>query len=105
MDHLACAPGPFPGREVPQAQATPVNITGASVVRVFMSQGETVSLAPTTASGLPVKFSLTNGSAMYNFVPLPGAASAGWKSGTSLVCMSSSRPGIGRGKSVPVLVR
>ncbi len=66
-------------------QATPVTITNASVVQVFMSQGETVSLAPATTSGLPVKFSLTNGSATYNFIPLPGAASQGWKPGTSIV--------------------
>ena len=32
-----------------------------------------------------MKFSLTNGSITYNFVPLPGAASNGWKPGTSLI--------------------
>lgn len=46
-------------------QATPVAVTGASVVQVFMSQGETVSLAPATGPGLPVKFSLTDGTAVH----------------------------------------
>lgn len=49
-----------------------------------MSQGETVSLAPAIAPGLPVKFSLTNGSTTYNFIPLPGTASNGWKPGMSV---------------------
>jgi hypothetical protein len=66
-------------------QCSPVNITNASAVQLFLSQGETVSLAPATAYGLPVRFSLTNGSATYNFVPLPGTASQGWKPGTSLI--------------------
>ena len=66
-------------------QATPVNITNGSAIQLFLSQGETVSLAPATASGLPVKFSLTNGSATYNFIPLPGTSSQGWKPGTSLI--------------------
>jgi len=90
---LACIVGAiFLGWAVPLQKtayivtdATPVTISGASVVQVFMSQGETVSLAPAPGPGLPVKFSLTNGSATYNFVPLPGAASAGWKPGTSLI--------------------
>ena len=66
-------------------QATPVTITKASVVQLFMSQGESVSLAPATTSGLPIKFLLTNGSATYNFIPLPGVASQGWKPGTPLI--------------------
>ena len=66
-------------------QATPVAVTGASVVQVFMSQGENVSLAPATGPGLPVKFSLTNGTATYIFVPLPGTAPQGWKPGATLI--------------------
>jgi hypothetical protein len=66
-------------------QATPVNISNASAVQLFLAQGETVSLAPSTAYGLPVKFSLTNGSATVYMVPLPGTASHGWKPGTSLI--------------------
>lgn len=65
-------------------QAIRVDITNASAVRLFLSQGETVSLAPATSSGLPVKFSLTNGSATYDFFPLPGAALHGWKPGDSI---------------------
>jgi len=66
-------------------EATPVTITNVSAVRLLMSQGETVSLAPATTSGIPVKFSLTNGSASYNFVPLPGTATQGWKPGASII--------------------
>ena len=66
-------------------QATPVNISNASAVQLFLSQGETVSLAPSAANGLPLKFSLTNGSVTHNVVPLPGTASQGWKPGTSLI--------------------
>ena len=65
-------------------QATPVNITNASAVQLFLSQGDTVTLVPGAASDLPVKFSLTNGSVTYNFVPLPGTASQGWKPGNSI---------------------
>ena len=90
---LACIVGAiFLGWSVPlqktayiATQATPVNITNASAVQLFLSQGETVSLAPSMAYGLPVKFSLTNGSATYNIVPLPGTASQGWKPGTTLI--------------------
>ena len=65
-------------------QARPVTITNASIVELFLMEGETVSLAPARTSGLPVKFSLTNGSATYNFVPLPGALAKGWSPGTYL---------------------
>ena len=75
---------PLPKTPYIVTQATPVNITNASAVELFLSQGETVSLAPSKASGLPVKFSLTNGSVTYNFIPLPGTAPNGWKPGNSL---------------------
>jgi hypothetical protein len=75
---------PLPKTPYIVTQATPVNITNASAVQLFLSQGETVSLAPSKASGSPVKFSLTNGSVTYNFVPVPGAAPDNWKPGASL---------------------
>jgi hypothetical protein len=75
---------PLPKTPYIVTQATPVNLTNASAVELFLSQGETVSLAPSKSSGPPVKFSLTNGSITYNFVPVPGAAPDGWKPGNSL---------------------
>ncbi|MEI7432970.1 MAG: type IV pilin [Methanomicrobiales archaeon] len=50
---------PLPKTPYIATQATPINITDASAVQLFLEQGETVSLAPATASGSPVKFSLT----------------------------------------------
>jgi hypothetical protein len=65
-------------------EVSPQNISNASVVQVFHGSGDTVSLAPSTMHGVPVRFTLTNGSATYNATPLPATAAQGFGPGATL---------------------
>lgn len=65
-------------------ESSPLNISNASVVQVFHGQGDTVSLAPSATHGVPVRFTLTNGSATYDALPLPAAAAQGFGPGATL---------------------
>jgi len=74
-------------------QATVIDIGDISVVEMYHQQGDAVSLAPETVYGLPIEFTMTNGSVLYPAVALPYVQSESWQPGDTPCILSATIPG------------
>ena len=74
-------------------QAVPIPLPGGSVVELAHSGGESVSLAPDTTHGRPVKITLSNGTVTYAAVPLQPAMAKAWGPG-SRICLFRNASGV-----------